>query len=637
MSHKHQPHHHHHGKSSKIVLILYFVGLGLFITGLFLSSYELIQRVLYLSSFVLAGFHVIIEGIIATFKDSKEKKRFVPNLHLLMTIAAIGAIVINEYNEAALLILIFAGAHFLEDYAESKSSKEISNLLKLNPTKARLLNSDGTSSIVDVSSLKIGDKLLVLNGDIIPSDGIVIEGHPLINEASITGEGLPIEKNLNDLVYGATLNGDTSFKMEVTVDVDQTAFAKIVTLVSNATTNVSPTAALIKKIEPIYVITILLLSPLFFLLLRYPLSNSFYNSFYKTMVFLIGASPCALAVVDIPATLASLSNLAKRGVLVKGGNYLALLANTKVVAMDKTGTLTEGKPVVTNTYFNRDLTKEEVENYLMIIKGMESGSNHPLANAVLAYLEDIALINIETTNMIGVGLSASYLGDNYLFVKHSYLEQLNVTYLSLIDDYQKEGKTVVIFAKNFQVIGLFAVQDIAKEANIEAIKYFKNNRIKLIMLTGDHQNTGESIAKSIGIDNVFGSLLPEDKARIISDLQKETTTVMIGDGVNDAPALVASSIGVAMGSGTNIAIDVADVVLLKNDLNQFAYAHRLSKKLRSVIIQNIIIALVVIVFLTIMNLADLMNMGIAVFLHEGSTLLVVISGLRMLLPLRRKK
>ena len=335
------------GENSAV--ILFFIGLFAFIAANFFKS-DRISLLLNIIALLAAGYHIIIEGIVDTIRESVETKSFKPNIHLLMTLAAIGALLIKQYSEAAMLILIFAGAHFLEEYAEGKSKKEITKLLKLNPTRARLLKEDGSQEEVDVTSLQVGDRLRVLNGDQVPTDGIILNGETSIDQSAITGESIPVEKKQGDNVFGSTMNGSGSFTMEVTKDSKDTVFAKILEMVSQTQSNISKTAALIKKIEPVYVTVVMVLAPVFYLLGRSVFIWDAEDSFYRTMVFLIAASPCALAATDIPATLSAISNLAKNGVLFKGGSYLSNLSDLGAIAFDKTGTLTEGRPVVTDIF-----------------------------------------------------------------------------------------------------------------------------------------------------------------------------------------------------------------------------------------------------------------------------------------------
>src|SRR5690625_754119 len=623
-------HDHDHEHGGTVAVVLFFIGLASFIVALFLNK-GFTQNLLYTITLVLSGYHVIIEGFADTIKQTVRQKKFLPNVHILMTLAAIGAIVIGEFREAALLILIFAGAHYLEDYAERKSRKEITNLLHLNPTQARKIKPNGDIEIVDVSELQIGDHVSILNGDQIPTDGVVLSGVSTVDESAITGESIPVEKHKGDALFGSTINGDGTLTMEVTKDSSETVFAKIVELVSQSQTNVSRTAQVIQRIEPIYVTTALVLAPLFYLAGLYLFGWGSYDSFYRTMVFLIAASPCALAVTDIPASLSAISNLAKRGVLFKGGAHLANVSDISAVAFDKTGTLTRGKPVVTDIYFNENVSEKVRSNYEAIIVSMESKSNHPLANAIVEYFTDVIPNEMEVENVIGVGLVGKSKGKTYKIGKPTSVTDVPEDIQLQTEKLEYDGKTVVYFSDEDEVAGLIAIQDVPKETSKEAIRYFKDEGIHTIMITGDAERTGEAIGRQLELDAVRGNVLPEQKAEIITELKNEYPVMaMLGDGVNDAPALVTADVGVAMGEGTDIAIDVADAVLMRNDIKRFAYTHRLAKKLRKIVWQNIFIALFVVLFLIVINIMGKVNMAVAVLIHEGSTLLVILNGLRLL-------
>lgn len=623
-------HDHDHSHGGKTAVVLFFVGLAAFIIGLFLNEGSF-QSILYIATFALAGYHIIIEGFTDTYQQTIRRKKFHPNVHILMTLAAIGAIIIGQYMEAALLILIFAGAHYLEDYAQGKSKKEITNLLNLNPTNARKIMPNGEIEIVDVTELKIGDQLSILSGDQIPTDGVVISGNSSVDQSSITGESIPVNKEEGDNLFGSTINGVGTLVMEVTKDSSDTVFAKIVELVSQTQSNISKTAALIRRIEPVYVTIVLILAPIFYLLGLYVFGWTANESFYRTMVFLIATSPCALAATDIPATLSAISNLAKRGVLFKGGSYLSNVSDLTAVAFDKTGTLTTGKPVVTETYFTKEVTAEQQNEYELFIVSMESKANHPLAGAIINHYDEITAVDMEVENIIGVGLVATYEDQTYKIGKPSSNKAIPEDIEKQTETFEYEGKTVVYFGTEEKVLGLIAIQDVPKETSKEAIQYFKDQQIHTVMITGDAKRTGEAIGRQLGIDEVRGNVLPEEKAAIITDLKtKYPVIAMLGDGVNDAPALVTADIGVAMGEGTDIAIDVADAVLMKNDLTKFAYTHKLAKKLRKVVWQNIFIAMAVVVILVVTNVTGQMNMSLAVIVHEGSTLVVILNGLRLL-------
>lgn len=625
-------HNHSHG-DSKSAVILFFAGLTAFIVALFLTDSSLLQTILFISAMLLSGYHIMLEGITDTIEATKRKRKFSPNVHILMTVAAIGATIIGNYEEGALLIIIFAAAHFMEEYAEGRSKREITNLLKMNPTEARLIEADGSVKVVDVSVLKIGDKLQVLNGDQIATDGVILSGVTSIDESSINGESIPREKTVGDEVFGSTINGNGTFTMEVTKDSSDTLFAKILQLVNQSQSNLSKTATKIQKIEPYYVTAVLIIVPIFILLGPSIFSWTWNESFYRGMVFLISASPCALAASAVPATLSGISNLAKRGVLFKGGSYLANLAGIKAVAFDKTGTLTKGKPSVTDFYFDEIDEATTEQNYIDLIVAMEKTANHPLANAILGKFEAKESIKLEVENEIGKGLVAQYNGAVYQIGKPTVFKNVSSKIENHNEQYSKDGKTVVYFAKDNQVIGLIAMMDVPNANAIEVISYLKSQNIHTTMITGDSEVTGQAVGRQLGIDEVIGNVLPENKAQVIKDQQARYGTVaMLGDGVNDAPALVTADIGVAMGDGTDIAIDVADAVLMQNDLTKFSYAHKVSKRLDRVVWQNIIFSMLIVAILVTLNILGKMDITIGVIAHEGSTLIVILNGLRLLLP-----
>ncbi|MGX7417606.1 heavy metal translocating P-type ATPase [Carnobacterium gallinarum] len=637
--HDHSQNHNHDGHNhgdSKSPVILFFIGLAAFGLALLIKEKNVMQSALFVGAMVSSGYHIIGEGIGDTIKNTIKNKRFSPNVHLLMTLAAIGAAIIGNFEEGALLIIIFAGAHFLEEYAEGRSKREITNLLKMNPTEARLIQPDGSTKTVDVSTLKIGDKLQVLNGDQIATDGVILSGMTSIDESSINGESIPREKTVGDNVFGSTINGSGVITMEVTKDSSDTVFAKIIQLVNQSQSNLSKTATKIQRIEPYYVTLVLVLVPIFIILAPTLFNWTWNQSFYRGMVFLISASPCALAASAIPATLSAISNLAKRGVLFKGGSYLSNLAEIKAVAFDKTGTLTKGKPSVTDFYFEMAEATDSEQGYMDIIVAMEKTANHPLANAILGKFNAENMLNIEVENKIGTGLIAEYEGATYQIGKPEIFENVDQSIQQHNQEYSNEGKTVVYFAKNKQVLGLIAMMDVPNENAIEVIRYLKSQNIHTTMITGDAELTGQAVGRIIGIDEVVGNVLPENKTQIVKEQQSRYgMTAMLGDGVNDAPALVTADIGVAMGDGTDIAIDVADAVLMKNDLTKFSYAHKTAKRLDQVVWQNIIFSMLIVATLVFLNSIGKMDITLGVLIHEGSTLLVILNGLRLLIPTKK--
>ena len=621
--------HQHNNINFIIGISLYFTGIVLYVLGFFLDPFLAIVFNLIATAF--AGYEVILEGLVHTVQNSFRSRSFKPSIHLLMTLGAVGAIIIGEYSEAALLIIIFASAHYLEEYAQNKSKREILSLIKLNPTKARLIKDDDSIEVVEVSRLKIGDRLKVLNGDQVPTDGIILSGRTTIDQASITGESIPVEKSIDDEVYGATINGEGTFTMEVSKNNNETVFAKILQLVKEAQTNISRTAAFIKKLEPIYVTIVLIVAPLFYLMGAYLLKWDPELSFYRTMVLLIGASPCALAVTDIPSTLSAISNLARNGVLFKGGSYLSNFNDIDTIAFDKTGTLTMGKPVVTDVYFIAELSEEAQLELIGLVLAMEEKSNHPLAKAILNHYNQKDILDLDVENVIGVGLKARHNENHYQISKPGAFDDVQADITEIRSQFEGEGKTVMFVAKNGVVNMIIAVLDQEKPSAKAAIAYFHGQNIHTVLITGDTLRTGQAIGKKLGIDEIRAEILPAEKAQIIIDLKKDKRVVaMVGDGVNDAPALVHADIGIAMGEGTDIAIEVSDVVLMKNDLSKIVYTHKVAKKLRRIIWQNIIFAMGVVLLLMVVNVLGLINMTWAVFVHEGSTVLVLINGLRLL-------
>ena len=622
-----ESHSHDHGK---MPVVLYFIGLALALTALFLNDeYSLLKNILFFIASVSAGFHVIVlEGIGETVENTKKQRRFTPNSHILMGLAALGASLMGDFWEGTLLILIFCGAHFLEDYAEGRSRREITKLLEMNPTTARLIMADGNTKIVDVSELKVGDQLQVLNGDQVPIDGVILSGTTSIDESSINGESIPKEKSKGDGVFGSTINGTGTFIMEVTKENKDTVFSKILQLVNQNQDNQTKAASIIQKFEPKYVTLVLVVIPLVMVLSPILFDLTWSESIYRGLVLLVAASPCALAAATVSVTLSATSNLAKKGVLSKGSTYLSQFANIDAIAFDKTGTLTNGKPEVTNYYFADYVNEEKI---IDIIVALEKESNHPLANAILEKFEAKNKIDIEVTNQIGIGLTGNYNQKTYRIGKPTSFEGVSDEYTLLNNEWATEGKTVVYVAENEEVIGLIALMDIPNEHARATIDYFKKLGIHTTLITGDSEMTGKAVGEQLGIDEIIANVMPEDKSRIIDEQKgKYGVTAMVGDGVNDAPALVNADVGIAMGDGTDVAVEVSDLVLMQNNLTRLTQSHKISKKMNRVIWQNIVFSMAVVVFLVIVSLLGLTDIAISVIIHEGSTLVVIFNGLRLL-------
>ncbi|WP_086347725.1 heavy metal translocating P-type ATPase [Candidatus Enterococcus clewellii] len=583
---------------------------------------------------LFGGFKQTKEGII----DTIENKHL--NVDLLMALAAIGACIIGNWFEGAMLTFIFCLSGALEEYATNKSKKEISNLINLQPETALKLMADGQTQELPVNNVQIGDRLLVPKGASIPIDGQMIEGNSSIDEAAVSGESIPVEKTNGDELFGGTINLGESFTMKVTKNSEDTLFAKIIRLVNEAQNTPSQTATFINRIENIYVKIVLIIIPLMILIPYFFLGWSWDESFYRGMVLLVVASPCALVASATPATLAAISNGARNGVLFKGGVYLENLAELRAIAFDKTGTLTEGKPTVTDAVF-----LSENKEGLDILLSMEQNSTHPLAQAILTYFRDDAVPLIEdltVRNIVGFGMESTVSGTTWRIGKQSFAETapFSEDMLQDIEALHEEGKTVIYLFKDDALAAYFGLLDLAKPEAEQVLSYFVENGIHTTMITGDHLKTAEAVASTLSINEIHANCLPEDKTKLIKE-QKEKYGVnaMVGDGINDAPALANAAIGVAMGEGTDVAMDVADVVLMKNDLEKLQMSHLLSKKLKKIVTQNIIFSAAVILLLIFSNLFQVINLPLGVIGHEGSTILVILNGLRLLrtIPIAEKE
>ena len=628
-SHGHGHHHGHDHDDSKAV-IFYIVGLVLYIIGLVLHFMgNSISTILFILTLILSGYHVTMEGIEDTIERSKKKGKFQPNVHILMTLAAVGAVLIGNAEEGALLILIFAGAHFLEEYVEEKSRKSLTALLQMNPTQARLIQENGEVVVVEVTDLKIGDTLEVLHGDQVPIDGVITKGLTSIDEATITGESMPRSKGEGDSVFASTVNISNRFEMQVSAESSDTVFAKIMKVVENAQHSMNKQATFIQKIEPIYVNLVLIIWPIFLLFGYFLMGWDLNTTLYRGMVYLIGVSPCALAASAVPATLAAMSRLSKLGILAKGGAAISQLQELRVISFDKTGTLTKGTPDLTDYWF-------EDEAIIPAVVAMEKQSTHPLAEAVLRKFSEAPVLNeeIEVEVLVGQGVRSVVSGEEIQIMKPLDTVNRSEEVSSRMQEWASEGKTVVTVVKDNKVVGLMAFMDLPNEASKAVLDYFKSQLVHTTMITGDSRETAEMIGMKLGVQEVVANVLPEEKLeKIQSQKERYGLTAMVGDGVNDAPALATADIGIAMGNGTDIAIETSDIVIMQNDLQKLVSAHKISKKLHRVILENMIFAMSVVVLLLVLNFFGLTNIGWGVVLHEGSTILVLLNGLRLLAPI----
>lgn len=582
---------------------------------------------LYLIAFFVGGFAKAKEGIEETIEDRKL------NVELLMVLAAIGSAAIGYWTEGAILIFIFAVSGALETYAMNKSHREISALMNLQPEEAWLVRGGFEPMKVSVSTLNIGDHLLIKPGERIPADGIIFKGQSSIDESAISGEPLPVSKIEGDEVFAGTVNLNGAITMEMTKANSETLFQKIIQLVQSAQSEKSPSQQFIEKFEGSYVKFVLLGVALMMFLPHFLLGWDWTTTFYRAMVLLVVASPCALVASIMPATLAAISNGAKNGVLFKGGLHLEHLSVLRALAVDKTGTLTQGKPVVTDF-----IVREGVDRNLALAKlaGIESQSNHPLAQAITTYAKAEGINTLPQTtieDIPGWGIKGTIHNEEYQVGKPEFVgtQLANDFANSAATKLAAEGKTVIFIRDQHGIVALTALKDTVRSEAKKAVALLKDLGIQVVMLTGDNEKTAKVIAKEAGVTEYVAECLPETKVTEMKRLLTQHQFVgMVGDGINDAPALATATTGIAMGEGTDVALETADVVLMKNDLSKIAYAVRLSRKMQRIVKQNIFFSIGVIVLLIASNFLQVVDLPLGVIGHEGSTILVILNGLRML-------
>lgn len=582
---------------------------------------------LYIVAFCVGGFAKAKEGIEETLEEKKL------NVELLMILAAIGSAAIGYWTEGAILIFIFAVSGALETYAMNKSHREISALMNLQPEEAWLVRGGFEPLKVAVSTLKIGDHLLIKPGERVPADGIIIKGQSSIDESAISGEPLPIAKLKGDEVFAGTVNLNGAITMEMTKPNSETLFQKIIMLVQNAQSEKSPSQQFIEKFEGTYVKFVLLSVTLMMFLPHFLLGWDWTTTFYRAMVLLVVASPCALVASIMPATLATISNGAKNGVLFKGGLHLEHLSVLRALAVDKTGTLTQGKPVVTEFIVREGINREEA---LALLAGIEAQSNHPLAQAITSYaraqhISQFAQATIE--DIPGWGMKGYVNETEYLIGKPDFVgeNEANAFANNALAKLTSEGKTVIFMRDKGGIVALAALKDTVRDEAKKAVSLLKELGIDVIMLTGDNEKTAKVIAKEAGVTEYVAECLPDTKVTEMKRLLNQHNFVgMVGDGINDAPALATATTGIAMGEGTDVALETADVVLMKNDLSKIAYAVRLSRKMQRIVKQNIFFSIGIIVLLIASNFLQAVDLPLGVIGHEGSTILVILNGLRML-------
>ena len=571
-------------------------------------------------SFIIGGFAKAKEGVLATIHNKSL------NVEILMILAALGAFMYGNYSEGAILILIFSISGVLESYATSKSEKALTSLLKLAPKTAMMVK-NGIETEVPVESLTVGDLVVVRAGGQVPVDGIITQGSSSLNQASITGEFVPVSRSVDDIVYASSINIESQIIVKTTKDPKDSVVQKIIDFVKNAQQNQTKSQTMIDKIEKYYVYAVILISigfmfipPLFGWL-------TWDESFYRGIIVLVVGSPCALVASITPAMLSSLSNAAHHRILIKGGTHLERLVDIDKIVLDKTGTITTGVPKVIRIEVISEFNETDI---LKLLYTLEKQSSHPLAKAIVNHYDDSYLLkDISTQEISGRGMEATIGNDTWRIGRfeashHPEIEERMQTCSRL-------GHSLVSIIRNNQMIGFVALMDTIREDAKDVMMDLKKLGIETILLTGDNPFTAQAISKEVGIQSFKANCLPEDKVSHVTNLQKQGHHVlMVGDGINDAPALAMSDVGVAMGTGTDVSLETADIIFMNDKLVNLTKTIKLAKRMRIVTIQNVVFAIGVISFLMISNVFGIIKLPAGVVAHEMSTILVILNSLRLL-------
>ena len=555
------------------------------------------------------------------------------NINALMTVAVTGAFAIGQWPEAAMVMALYALAEAMEARAVQRARHAIEGLLALAPEQALQRMPDGTWRSVPVAEVGLGALVRVQPGERVPLDGVVRSGHTSIDQAPVTGESIPVDKGPGDAVFAGTINATGRFELEVTALAAQSTLARIIHAVEEAQATRAPTQGLVDRLAAIYTPAVFALALAVALLGPALLGWSALQAVYRALVLLVIACPCALVISTPVSIVSGLAAAARRGMLIKGGVFLEQARLLRVVALDKTGTVTEGRPrLVAWSVLPAGRDAAAIEH---IAAALAAHSDHPVARAIAAGLQPNAVDARHLTALAGRGVQAEVDGVAYVLGNHRLIEergQCSPQLEAQLQAHEQAGRTVTLLASPTEVLALFAVADTLRPAARAAVAELHALGIRSVLLSGDNQATASAIAREAGIATAQGHLLPEEKLHAITALQQmHGPTAMVGDGINDAPALARADIGIAMGAaGTDTAMEAADVVIMNDDLHRIAELVRLSRAAHAVLWQNIVLALGIKAAFLLLAVLGQATMWMAVFADMGASLLVVFNGLRLL-------
>ena len=556
------------------------------------------------------------------------------NINALMSIAVTGAIMIGHWSEAAMVMVLFTLAELIEARSLDRARNAIAGLMSLAPDTATVQQADGSWQEMAAANVAVGSMVRVKPGERIGLDGEIVRGSSTVDQAPITGESLPVEKGVGDAVFAGTINQAGSLEYRVTAAASHSTLARIIHAVEEAQGVKAPTQRFVDRFAQIYTPAVLAIAALIAVVPPLFLNGAWGEWVYKALVLLVIACPCALVISTPVSIVSGLAAAARKGILVKGGVYLEQGRKLKWLALDKTGTLTHGKPVQTDFAV---LGNRLPENGQVLASSLAAHSDHPVSQAIAraAAEQGITTQTVhEFTALAGRGVQGEIDGVHYVLGNHRLIHERGLCSAELenrLEALEREGKTVVLLADEVQVLALFAVADTVKESSREAIAQLHQLGINTVMLSGDNPHTAAAIAAQVGIDRAYGDQLPQDKLAAVEKLAAEGAVGMVGDGINDAPALARADIGFAMGAmGTDTAIETADVALMDDDLRKIPAFVRLSQATHAVLVQNIVLALAIKAVFLALTIAGLGTMWMAVFADVGASLLVVGNGLRLL-------